>query len=202
MNFATDRPREDDRIAAAVAEFLEAQDSGQPIGPIEWLARHSEIASELRESLDDAAGLVAALRAFRGAMREPDLTTTERFVGDYELLERIGGSMGVVYRARQRSLPREVAVKLLLKPGAGHRERFRRGRGDGPTRSPAHCPHPEVSRGGRAFFSMEWCPARLWRRGRRMADRTRRPSLSSGWPPRLIMAQAGVLHRDRNQRTF
>lgn len=51
-------------------------------------------------------------------------------VGDFRLLERIGaGGMGVVHRARQLSLDRDAAVKLirpdqLLFPGV--RERFRR----------------------------------------------------------------------------
>ncbi|MBS0439554.1 MAG: serine/threonine protein kinase, partial [Proteobacteria bacterium] len=38
----------------------------------------------------------------------------QRRLGDYELVELIGeGGMGVVYRARQQGLNREVAVKLL-----------------------------------------------------------------------------------------
>ena len=67
----------------------------------------------------------------------------QRQIGNYELLEWIGeGGMGVVYRARQSSLDREVAIKLLAAgPWASREfvERFRR-----EAQNAARMQHPNI----------------------------------------------------------
>ena len=67
----------------------------------------------------------------------------QRAFGNYELLEKIGqGGMGVVYRARQNTLDREVALKLLAAgPWASEDfiARFRR-----EAQSAARMEHPNI----------------------------------------------------------
>jgi serine/threonine-protein kinase len=156
-----DSPDGDDPYADAVAELLEARDAGTPLPLSIWLGRHPVLADGLRNFLDETDGVATALRSFRCDAREPDLRTSERFLGDYELIEKIGGNMGVVYRARQKSLPRDTAVKVLLRAGTHDREQFL-----AEARAMARLDHPhilriyEVSRAdGLPYFAMEWCPA-------------------------------------------
>jgi beta-lactam-binding protein with PASTA domain len=87
-------------------------------------------------------------------------TVAELLVGRYELGECVGsGGMGVVHRAHDRLLDRDVAVKLPnLEAVAGSRERFRR-----EARAAARLNHPNVvsvydweEHGDEAFLVMEY----------------------------------------------
>lgn len=62
-----------------------------------------------------------------GAEFRPDSTLRARLIGDFEIIEPIGeGGMGIVYKARQRSLNRIVALKLIKSGITANTEELRR----------------------------------------------------------------------------
>ena len=104
----------------------------------------------------------------------------QRQFGDYELLAEIGrGGMGVVYRARQRTLDREVALKFIA---AGMADPLQVARFLGEARAAAKLVHPNIvpvfevgSVGEVHYFSMplidgETLDARLKRQKPARAD--------------------------------
>jgi WD40 repeat protein len=123
------------RLQQVLVAYLEAAERGRAPAAEDLLARHPEFAVELNEFLANRAhldGLAAPLRAVAEAARaEADARRTldgstpppdagpgnrVRYFGDYELLEEIArGGMGVVFKARQVSLGRTVALKMILR---------------------------------------------------------------------------------------
>jgi tetratricopeptide (TPR) repeat protein len=135
----------------------------------------------------------------------PAALGTLRYFGNYELLEEIArGGMGVVYRARQVNLNREVAVKVMLHgalAAAADVERFR-----AEASAAAALRHPGIvaiheigEHEGQHYFSMDLVT------GRNLDDFTRSGPLAARPAAQLVAAIAravahahahGVLHRD------
>ena len=126
-------------------------------------------------------------------------------LGDHDLLEEIGrGGMGIVYRARQRRLDREVAVKVLRGSEFASAEALRRFRGE--AAAAARLQHPGIvavhdfgEENGVLWFSMDLLP------GPDLADKVRQHPLPATEAAELVrdVAEAvqhahdqGVLHRD------
>ncbi len=128
-----------------------------------------------------------------------------RYFGDYELDHEIArGGMGVVYAARQVTLNRRVAVKMILAGHLADEERVRRFYAE--AEAAANLKHPNIvsihevgSHKGQHYFSMDFVD------GENLAEYTRGkplPALQAATIVKLIAAaihyahQRGVLHRD------
>jgi serine/threonine-protein kinase len=128
------------QLDEVIAEYLEAVDAGGRPDPAEWLARFPDLAEPLACFFADQGrvhGLLAPLgtageRGGESPTPAPHpsrgtLAQTLPSFGDYELLEEVArGGMGVVYKARQKSLNRVVALKRILAGRLATAEEVRR----------------------------------------------------------------------------
>lgn len=104
--------QKEELVATLAEEFLESVREGGRADVAAYAAAHPECEDELLEILPlmlDVEGV--------GRSAQPPAPVLAHYpdrLGDYHLLQRIGsGGMGTVFRARQESLHREVAVKIL-----------------------------------------------------------------------------------------
>ena len=135
------------------------------------------------------------------ALDSPDASSTAprpsplgtRF-GDYELLEKIAeGGMGVVYRARQLSLNRIVAVKMIQPARVGSSDMVLRFRAEAEAAASLHHPnivpiHETGECEGQYFFSMDYIEGKnladeKWALGKPLVERRVpfSPQTAAGW---------------------
>jgi len=207
------------RVDEAIAEYLAACEAGNPPARAAFLASHPDIAESLQGFLADHD----RIRQAAPPARNPAETATVppgsaappaavaplgsiKYFGDYELLAEIGrGGMGVVYRAKQVSLNRVVAVKLILagEYAGGHDVRRFRAEAE----AAANLDHPYIlpiyevgEHAGQQYFSMKLVS------GGSLSDRLgQRPAaalrelmvlLSKICHAVHFAHQRGILHRD------
>jgi serine/threonine-protein kinase len=132
-------------------------------------------------------------------------STPPQDCGDYELLEEIGrGGMGVVYRARQKSLDRIVALKMILRGDDASSSDIARFRAEAESAAQLH--HPNIINvyevgefEGRPYFSMKLIE------GTTLAKRLAEGPLPSRLAAEMLAPicraigdahRRGVLHRD------
>jgi uncharacterized RDD family membrane protein YckC/tRNA A-37 threonylcarbamoyl transferase component Bud32 len=140
-----------------------------------------------------------------------DPAEAERWTGveldHFSIQKVIGlGGMGAVFLARDNSLDRPVAIKILPSGGAEMEERFiREARAQAILSSPHVVPiyfigRAPPERGGALFFAMEWVDgepleARLDRKVRMSGEEARRAMIQVARGLRDA-ARAGIVHRD------
>jgi tetratricopeptide (TPR) repeat protein len=212
------------RLQAVLHAYLQAVDAGQNPDQQELLRQHPDLADDLTAFFADQANLDRFAQPFVDQGIPPIAEVTQdpaavgavsallpriRYFGDYELLEEIArGGMGVVFKARQVSLNRLVALKLILKgelATAADVQRFRT-----EAEAAANLDHPNIvpiyevgDHEGQAYFSMKlieggslagasqgavWCDAAGQRRAAEL--------VAKGAEAIHYAHQRGILHRD------
>lgn len=151
------------------------------------------------------ACMLAGALALGGRVGAPSPIASKPLFGEYELLEEIAcGGMGVVYRARQVSLDRIVALKLILAGRLANIAAIRRFRAEAAIA--ARLRHPNIvaihevgEEAGQHFFSMDYVD------GPNLADFARQQPISIRQAALFLktIAEAihyahceGIVHRD------
>jgi serine/threonine protein kinase/formylglycine-generating enzyme required for sulfatase activity len=180
----------DPRVDAALREYLDRLDRGEPVDREEFLARHAPIAEELRSFI--AAEEETRKLAGAATPLDPAHDSTKSFVrhgqetiapqsvakrdagsggltgqfGRYRIIRALGkGAMGTVYLAEDTQLERSVAIKtphFTESPTEESLERFyREARVAATLRQPNICPVFDVGQiDGKHYISMAYIEGR------------------------------------------
>jgi serine/threonine-protein kinase len=207
-------------LARLLTELTDQARQGRQPDLEKAVSAHPQLARELRELwaavlvADELArpnsspGLTVDLAQRGSRSEESMISSTGQFprqFGDYELIEEIGrGAMGVVYKARQRSLDRPVAIKMLLRGEHASDADLARFRVE--AEAAARLKHPNVVSvfevgecHGQAYFSMQLVEGTTL--ARLVAQGPLPPRDAAFYVAAIARAihhahQAGILHRD------
>ena len=208
----------EERLAVLLSELADEVARGKPVDLESACHQHPDLAEDLRYLwgtilVTDVAGTTidevpGASRSGSSSGGEPGRwrgLSLPTIIGDYQLEEELGrGGMGVVFRATQISLKRQVAVKMILRGRLASQADLKRFLAE--ASATARLQHPNIvpvydvgDIDGRPFFSMQLV------HGDTLADRLQDGPLSEAEAARIVAAAAraigyahrqGILHRD------
>ncbi len=164
-----DAPRRE--LAEVLERYLADLECGVAPDQQALLAAHPDLADELLPYLESLRLLDGATRDLRGmkALRG-DLANAEsagaKHIGEYRIVREIGrGGMGIVYEAHQKSLNRQVALKILPFAAVLDQRQIARFRNEAQAAAQLHHPHivPVFAVGqeqGIYFYAMQYIDGR------------------------------------------
>lgn len=202
------------RLAELITDLTDRLQRGEVVDLQQVVKAHPDLRDDLMAVwgtvlVTNAVGSHEASQARSGSQAIGDAGVWKMplpcILGDYELLEEIGrGGMGVVYRARQLSLGREVAIKMILRDRLAsdlERQRFfAEARATAQLQHPGIVPVYDVGEiDGRPYFAMQYL------KGRTLLELINTGSLDERQSVEYLQAvtlavqfahESGILHRD------
>ncbi len=201
---------EEQRELELLDDYLERLHRGEHPDREALLREHPQLASALAclEALDGLAlpsDVVGDMAGLAPDIDVANLGEPPRLFGDYELLGELGrGGMGVVYKARQASLDRVVALKMILGRHLASDEHVRRFHAE--AKAAARVRHPNIvdihevgQWHGQDYFAMDFIE------GTSLAERMATGPVDIDTAVRLLATVAravehlheqGIVHRD------
>jgi eukaryotic-like serine/threonine-protein kinase len=202
------------RLAELITDLTDRLQRGEAVDLQQVVKAHPDLRDDLMAVwgtvlVTNAVGSHEASQVRSGSQANGDAGVWKMplpcILGDYELLEEIGrGGMGVVYRARQLSLGREVAIKMILRDRLAsdlERQRFfAEARATAQLQHPGIVPVYDVGEiDGRPYFAMQYL------KGRTLLELINSGSLDERQSVAYLQAvtlavqfahESGILHRD------
>jgi WD40 repeat protein/tRNA A-37 threonylcarbamoyl transferase component Bud32 len=191
-------PRDVDEI---IAGLIRSEEAGESVDREAVIVAHPQHAETLRQFFADRDSVGRLLTPVLPARRMP-LPARLRYFGDYELIDEIAsGGMGVVYRARQKTLDRIVAVKMIKSGQLASDEDIRRFETE--AKAAANLRHANIVsvhevgvHHGQHYFSMEYVD------GQNLAELIRDKPLPARRAARYARDIAAAVHFAHTQGTL